>query len=231
MYLYPVGAAPTAGYGMTVPTVANAPTAGYMMQSSSMMTVANAPQATMVQLGSAPAATTTTNGGMTWTVGGVGNAPTAVGNAPSAVGTAPPAAPADAHLKDEGKRMDVFNDLKDAYPEIRAETPDSRVNRRIKMTDQAKKLFATAIGSDFNADSPDAADQTDIDQMVSAIMKADPAYAWSTANGATGAAPGMIGAAPGAAQVYYMYPQPQPQVPLVPYVPVVKQHHHHLLHK
>jgi hypothetical protein len=225
VYLYPVGAAPTATYGMPMSTVAGAPTAGYMMSSASMVTtVANAPQPTIVQVGSAPAAAT--NGGVTWPAAGVGNAPTAVASAP-------PAAPAEAHLKDEGKRMDVFNDLKDAYPAIRNENPDSRVNRRIKLTAEAKKLFATAIGTDFNADTPDAADQTDIDQMVSAIMKADPYYTWPTTNGMTGAWPatnGAFGAAPAGAPVYYMYPQPQPQPPLVPYVPVPVQHHHHLHH-
>ena len=46
----------------------------------------------------------------------------------------------------------MFDDLKDAYPAIRSENPDSRVNRRIKLTARAKELFATAIGGDATAE-------------------------------------------------------------------------------
>ncbi len=201
IYLYPMGAAPTAGYAMPMSTVANAPMGGYLMPGTPMTaTVANAPQATIVQMGAAPSGSTSgTN--YTWSSTGVASAP--------------PAATAESSLKDDGKRKDVFEDLKDAYPAIRNENPDSRVNRRIKLTAKAKELFATAVGGDTTADGLSDADKTDVDQIVSAIMKTEPATnVWPTSTNVT----------PAGAPVYYYYPY---QPPLVPYVPITKHSHLH----
>jgi len=76
----------------------------------------------------------------------------------------------------------VFDDLKDAYQGIKSENADSRVNRRIKLRAKAKDLFATAISADATAENLNESEVTDIDQMVTAIMKAEPANTWPGSN-------------------------------------------------
>ena len=198
----PVAAmAPAAPYGYAMPSsgVGNAPTGGYYYPTMTQaVTTGNAPQQTVVPVGSAPAGST---GGTTYTWQS------------TAVGSAPPAAPAESRLKDEGKRKDVFEDLKDAYPAVREENPNSRVNQRARLTEIAKPIFVKAAGGDATVENLTPGDSTDIDQMVSAVMKSAPATAGDAPRAATGSQP---------AYYYYMAPY-QP----VQYVPV-QGHHHHL---